>query len=637
MTQPSCLQSLTRASSPSLGHFARRYRSSRVHVHSRINVILSPDPTLHTFSLTLSLCFELLYHIVPLPFISVPLLPRPNMTFLLARLLLVAILSFATASASSPLSSLLLSQLADSITPTAAPVAKQHEGSVLYDGANYTFHRGIVNSSQAVATGRFVDGLNVTGWGELWLSTTQSFPDDVQMYAAGFLEGALTFSRIEEMYEITVAGMDNDAAIQAFVDNQTEWMAAQVKQHSASNTYWAGVGLVQQQYAGLQAGYNAHVGKESAQLSRYQFDQMQLSADWGDIWYATHRSSRPNFHNMTADETENYLKSIGHCSVLVKVTADFSEVFGAHSTWSGYNTMNRIFKHYNLRLQSSFVAANRVSFSSYPGYLASVDDFYYADSGLVMLETTNGFLNASLWDLIQPHSLFAWERVRLAMLNAASGEQWYKHLAFHNGGTYNNQYAILDMKLFKPYSALQPNTLWVMEQIPGLVYGSDQTHLLSFGYFPSYNVPFFREVYDRSGFEEAAGRLGGSVPGLDFQLAPRALIFRRDQGTVTNMTSFQRLMRYNNYPVDPLSHGHAYSAICARGDLETSNVDAGGCIDTKALSYSTFQNGSAWIVNGPTSVASGGDLPVFNWGPFPDVVRTGVPETMNFPFMQTQW
>ena len=299
--------------------------------------------------------------------------------------------------------------------------------------------------------------------------------------------------------------------------------------------------------------------------------------------------------------------------------------------------MNRIFKHYHLRLQSSFVAARRISFSSYPGYLESLDDFYYADSGLVMLETTNEFLDASLWDLIQPHSLFAWQRVRLAMQNAATGRQWYEHVSFHNSGTYNNQYAVLNMNLFKPGRALQPDTLWVMEQIPGLVYGADQTHLLSFGYFPSYNVPFFREVYDRSGFEEAAGRLGGEVPGLDYQLAPRAQIFRRDHGNVTDMASFQHVMRYNNFEVDPLSHGDPEGAICARLDMDAKQPLAGGCIDTKALSYSTFRNGSAWIVNGPTSVASGGDLPVFEWKQFPEVVRSGVPDRMDFGFIQTQW
>ena len=558
------------------------------------------------------------------------------MTSLLFRALLVAMLAVSTTTAS-PLSSMLSSFFPLTDASKAAPIARQHEGSVLYDGSSYTFHRGVVNSSDAVATGRFVDGLNVTGWGELWLSTVASFTDDVQMYAAGYLEGALTSARIAEMWEITAANTQDDAIIHAFVDNQTDWVVDQVKRHAATNTYWAGISLIQQQYAGLQAGYNAHVSHASKQLTRYQFDMLQLNGDWGDLWYATHRTQRPNFSNMTADETKTYLKSIGHCSVLVKVTADLSEVFASHSTWSGYATMNRIFKHYNLRLQSSFVAAQRVSFSSYPGYLESVDDFYYADSGLVMLETTNGFVNASLWDLIQPHSLFAWQRVRLAMQNAGTGKQWYEHVAFHNSGTYNNQYAILNMRLFTPYQALKPETLWVMEQIPGLVYGSDQTHLLTFGYFPSYNVPFFREVYDRSGFDEMASRLGASVPGLDFQLAPRALIFRRDQGLVTNMTSFQRLMRYNNFPVDPLSHGSPDSAICARGDLDPSQPGAGGCIDTKALSYSTFQNGSAWIVNGPTSVASGGDLPVFSWTQFPEVVRTGVPDTMNFGFIQTQW
>ena len=299
------------------------------------------------------------------------------MTSLLLRALLVAILAITTATASSTPFSSIASLFAGAEAPKATPAAKQHEGTVLFDGSSYSFHRGILNSSEAVVTGRFVDGLNVTGWGELWLSTSASFADDVQMYAAGYLEGALTHWRIEQMYEITVAGLQDDATIKAFVDTQSEWVAAQVKHHSANNTYWAGIGLIQQQYAGLQAGYNTHVMNETSQLSRYQFDQLQMAGDWGDVWYATHRSQRPNFSNMTADQTKRYLTSIGHCSVLVKVTADLSEIYGAHSTWYEYATMNRIFKHYNLRLQASYVAAQRVSFSSYPGYLESLDDFYY--------------------------------------------------------------------------------------------------------------------------------------------------------------------------------------------------------------------------------------------------------------------
>jgi hypothetical protein len=46
---------------------------------------------------------------------------------------------------------------------------------------------------------------------------------------------------------------------------------------------------------------------------------------------------------------------------------------------------------------------------------------------------------------------------------------------------------VLDGKKFTPGQALQPDTLFVVEQIPGKVQGSDATDVLAKGYWSSYN------------------------------------------------------------------------------------------------------------------------------------------------------
>ena len=68
-------------------------------------------------------------------------------------------------------------------------------------------------------------------------------------------------------------------------------------------------------------------------------------------------------------------------------------------------------------------------------------------------------------------------------------------------------------------------------------------HTLSIsGYWPSYNVPFYEEVYNRSGYPDVVKTRGTDY---SYQLAPRAKIFRRDQGNVKDMESMKAIMRYN--------------------------------------------------------------------------------------------
>ena len=105
-------------------------------------------------------------------------------------------------------------------------------------------------------------------------------------------------------------------------------------------------------------------------------------------------------------------------------------------------------------------------------------------------------------------STTAWQRIRAANKLSLTGPQWYDIVSKHNSGTYNNQvapitipfmwglllthlslvqYMIIDGKLFRPGNALQPDSLFIVEQIPGHVAGSDATDILAKGYWGSFN------------------------------------------------------------------------------------------------------------------------------------------------------
>lgn len=181
-----------------------------------------------------------------------------------------------------------------------------------------------------------------------------------------------------------------------------------------------------------------------------------------------------------------------------------------------------------------------------------------------MILATNSIYNSSLWDLVKPQSLLAWQRVRTANQLSDSGPDWYNIVSKHNSGTYNNQYMIIDGKKFSPKNALQKDTLFVVEQIPGHVAGSDVTRTLEMGYWPSFNVPYHQDIYIESGYGNVDEKKGQFLFS-EYQLAPRAEIFRREEGGVKDLASMQAVMRYNEFQTDPYSEGSPWGAICARG------------------------------------------------------------------------
>lgn len=68
------------------------------------------------------------------------------------------------------------------------------------------------------------------------------------------------------------------------------------------------------------------------------------------------------------------------------------------------------------------------------GFLMSLDDFYLLGSGLLMTQTSIGVFNASLFSQLSPHSLLAWQRVRLANGLAHTGEEWAQVFSRYNSG-----------------------------------------------------------------------------------------------------------------------------------------------------------------------------------------------------------
>ena len=150
-----------------------------------------------------------------------------------------------------------------------------------------------------------------------------------------------------------------------------------------------------------------------------------------------------------------------------------------------------------------------LQFSSYPGSLSSIDDYYQTSSGLIVIETTNNVANVTLYDYVIPQSVPTFVRVMMASRMASSGSEFNDIYRQHNSGTYNNQWMIVDNKQFTPGEPARAGTLWIVSQIPGLVMARDATDVLTGqGFWPSYNIPYFPELWKLLGYESLVQQYG---------------------------------------------------------------------------------------------------------------------------------
>lgn len=503
-------------------------------------------------------------------------------------------------------------------------------------------------SQGGLVFGFYSDDVETIGWGRLTINTTDSSrqaSDVTVMQAVGYLEGNLTQARVWQSYQGFITQFSGNvipSSLVAWVNKNIAWARAQVAA-APQDEYWRQVANVFGQLDGIVAGYNsAAPANQTLDIIDFYLmsgddagdiiSALQTKMDAGSDEYrqlAGYRSMRRSpMHSQAFGDHWG-----SHCSVIVKPTDDLQELYAAHTTWSGFGSMLRMYKIYNVNLQASSTVAVSTSFSAYPGSLSSIDDFYTLSSGLVVMETTNGLFNNSLYQFVVPETLLSWVRVVVANRMAQSGQDWTVIFAKHNSGTYNNQWQIIDYNQFTPGSPIRDNTLWIIEQIPGETESADVSDLLrTQKYFPSYNIPYFQHIFDVSGFPWAVQKYGS---WFSYTEHPRAQIFAREHPKVQSLSGVKYIQRFNEWQTDPLSVGNAINAIASRGDLVNQTNPANpylarscfGGIDAKIGSKELSSNFASVAISGPTYYQQ----PYFQWTEeWADVIHVGQPELFNF-------
>ncbi|CAK5080795.1 unnamed protein product [Meloidogyne enterolobii] len=485
---------------------------------------------------------------------------------------------------------------------------------------------------KAVAVGNYRNGQNETGWGILEIETFADFSEEIQSYAAGLAEGLLTKNQIYLHYLNTASQICNNATagycdqLHNYIKTNLKWIRSKVNSLAKNDIYWRHVELTFTQLTGINDGYE-DINLYGDYYPRVEFKNnsillIQMSGDFFDLEHVFKKN--PNLESEPS-----------HCSGFIKITEGNEDLLMSHVSMAGYNTMNRILKLYKF----AFAA------------LSSADDYTLTSAGLLSIETTIAVFNEPLYEKVKENKhLHCWLRSYLANRLSKTARDWVQLFGRYNSGTYNNQWTVLDYKLFKPKQELpQTDLIWILEQIPGLVVSRDVTWFIkSYGYWPSYNIPFLSKISELSGFS-AKGQINN---WWRWGFTPRAKIFHRDHKKVKDLKTLRELMRYNNYQHDEYSRCKCtppYSAeasISTRGDLNRPDgkwevpgmgFRNHGSIDYKGTNFELFKQLRFEVVGGPT-YGGPGNLPYFSWDTTKiNTTHFGQPINWNFTEFATQW
>ena len=549
------------------------------------------------------------------------------------------------------------------------------------------------------AWGSYNDSIKNDGWSKLYIYSNSTMPNLLQARAAGFLEGSLTVQRIWEYASNHKSQFSWSPKLREYVNANKIWMAENIAKHvNSSNTttyntadsiWWEQVQLMLEQQHGVFLGYNAHA-PPAMQISEEFMLTMTMHSDMDTLCplfggcgpgpTTLDTPSRP-------PSAPHRMKD--HCSVIVKLVPEKDELYVAHTTWTGYEDMTRVYKLYDLPYyyyktqppgsdtttdstddtKRTIVPGRSISFSSYPGNVFSTDDWYTLSSNLVVTETTIDNHNLSLWKYVQPNSTLTWIRTMVANRLATNGPTWADSFEKHNSGTYNNEFHIVDYNVFhtsiqelrdshnntqrNSVDVFKKHLLTVVDQMPGHMEVADMTSALAEkGYWASYNRPGLPATYALANYSATVAEYG---PHYSHTNSSRGLLFQLLHSKIVDEKSLKHVMRFNQFDDPEFMKQHenitnqmcangpsASNAISERGDLTLMKSNCGedvtrqneGGIDMKYTTAMLMKSS-----NGLGSVAQSGptydDQPVFVWStsPFMNISHVGQPDTWMFPYV----
>jgi len=481
--------------------------------------------------------------------------------------------------------------------------------------------------SDAIAWAYWNNSINETGWYKMHIKGNPSVKDsNLIMRCAGALEGYLSHDSIYDHFQLIFdiqgwkRGGKYPTEIRSFLEANLRYTRESVASYS-DDKFWQTVGLVMSQFDGLVEGFHQKDGAGAQLMSEFDLWFIQSEGDMFDISEIYPDAIQP----------EQKVEPGAHCTGMIRLLPDYSDVFFSHDSWSDYRELHGELKEYDLPIPD--FKANKITMSTRIGKLSSFDDFYISDRGLFVLETTISNFNEELYEKVVPQSLFTWIRAVHATWTSESAEEWTKNFIRHNSGTYNNQYLVLDSKQFKRFEQPKKDLLWIIEQLPGNYKSADITSVLvKDGYFASINTPWFEDLFKLAKFPEKIKSWGEDGSYWDLKTSSRYLISQREAPRLNDFETFKAFMRHNNWKRDVYSNGDPGQMILSRYDQRPGFLPhfprkMFGGLDTKALRLTEAVTKMHFHGFASPEYETN---PPFNFKDWPQYKHDGLPEEWKF-------
>lgn len=511
----------------------------------------------------------------------------------------------------------------------------------------------------------------------LEIETQTGYADHNQAYAAGILEGTLTWMSIYAQWKNTIQSFcekDDTSAkfctwLRAIIERNHDNIIEIAREKHSKSQYQHQIFLFYYQLDGIEKGFKKGVkrARKDYEISTVDFLLLNARVDIEDLKVYYNKYVQEDESNFV-DVHENVEKMIIN---LVSNSDGPTKLNIGHSSDGEYSEMLKIVKTYRFNyhqgprdFSSHLVSNTDITFTSYPGLIASTDDFYLAngkDSQLIIAGIKMKYNHpAQIHGIDLDSAVLMSVRVMAANRLAKNGKEWAHYLA-RDPDIGAKQWLVIDEKHLK-YLQLNDQNHGDDEEIV------TSSSTLNDGLVGHKEIPLDNSVMtekEKSMTDAVNGRniiwlIDNTWKRLHGEDVTARL--KRDAAWICDGTPYFKVIQElnkidgkdlklneqqmtNGDDIASVLRQHAY-----RGDLIGSEDDeaiAYGNTDIKTYSTSDRQLS---IQSGPvfTSVNNKKDeveesneiiekIDIFEWQKFSDVSHDEHPEAWNFPAVHVQY